>query len=98
MDRRSFVIGSTAAALVPGASFAQDAANYPARAVTFINPFPPGGAAGDHAGEIYGAGIGPRRRPTSPGWVRSGATLPIRARNIWRCPWCHGRGSPRWPE
>ncbi len=51
MDRRSFVMGSAATAamlaptaLVPGAGFAQDA-NYPSRAITFINPFPPGGAA-----------------------------------------------------
>ena len=45
MDRRSFVVGSaaTAAAL---ATAAQQAAQevYPSRAVTFINPFPPGGA------------------------------------------------------
>ncbi len=53
MDRRSFVVGATAAAtttlittagLVPEASHAQDAAAYPSRAITFINPFPPGGA------------------------------------------------------
>ena len=45
MDRRNFVIGSaaTAATLASGPSIAQDA--YPSRAVTFINPFPPGGAA-----------------------------------------------------
>ena len=43
MDRRSFVVGTaaTAAALATPA-MAQDA--YPSRAVTFINPFPPGGA------------------------------------------------------
>jgi tripartite-type tricarboxylate transporter receptor subunit TctC len=44
MDRRQFVVGSAAAAALgvrPAA--AQDA--YPSRAVTFINPFPPGGAA-----------------------------------------------------
>jgi tripartite-type tricarboxylate transporter receptor subunit TctC len=45
MDRRHFVIGSaaTAAALASKPSIAQDA--YPSHAVTFINPFPPGGAA-----------------------------------------------------
>jgi tripartite-type tricarboxylate transporter receptor subunit TctC len=45
MDRRSFIVGSTAAAaaLASGTSFAQDA--YPSRPVTFVNPFPPGGAA-----------------------------------------------------
>jgi tripartite-type tricarboxylate transporter receptor subunit TctC len=44
MDRRNFVLGSavTAAALATGATRAQE--GYPARPVTFINPFPPGGA------------------------------------------------------
>src|SRR5437764_13893751 len=42
VDRRSFVIGSTAAAATLKASFAQNA--YPSRAITVINPFPPGGA------------------------------------------------------
>lgn len=45
MDRRSFVVGTaaTAAALAANPLAAQEA--YPSRAVTFINPFPPGGAA-----------------------------------------------------
>ncbi len=42
MDRRSFIIGSAAAAATLKASFAQDA--YPTHAITIINPFPPGGA------------------------------------------------------
>jgi tripartite-type tricarboxylate transporter receptor subunit TctC len=42
VDRRSFVIGSAAAAATLKTSFAQDA--YPSRAITIINPFPPGGA------------------------------------------------------
>ena len=44
MDRRSFVVGSAAAAatLATGPSFGQE--TYPARPVTFVNPFPPGGA------------------------------------------------------
>ena len=44
-DRRQFVAGSAAAAaaLAVRPAFAQDA--YPSRAITFINPFPPGGAA-----------------------------------------------------
>ena len=43
MDRRQFVIGSsaTAAALVSGPLGAQDA--YPSRAITIVNAFPPGG-------------------------------------------------------
>jgi tripartite-type tricarboxylate transporter receptor subunit TctC len=45
MDRRSFVAGSAAAATTLAAwpTLAQEA--YPSRAVTIINPFPPGGAA-----------------------------------------------------
>jgi len=43
VDRRSFVIGSAAAAVAARASFAQEA--YPTRAITIINPFPPGGAS-----------------------------------------------------
>jgi tripartite-type tricarboxylate transporter receptor subunit TctC len=45
MDRRDFVIGSAASAagLAISPAFAQDA--YPSRVITFINPFPPGGAA-----------------------------------------------------
>jgi tripartite-type tricarboxylate transporter receptor subunit TctC len=45
MDRRKFVAGSAAAAaaLATRTSVAQEA--YPSRPITFINPFPPGGAA-----------------------------------------------------
>src|SRR5262249_4278943 len=45
MGRRRFLAGgvASAAALAARAAGAQDA--YPTRAVTFINPFPPGGAA-----------------------------------------------------
>ena len=49
MDRRNFIAGTTATAAalstgaLPTGAFAQDA--YPSRAVTVINPFPPGGAA-----------------------------------------------------
>ena len=44
MDRRNFVVGSAAAAaaLATRPAIAQE--TYPARPVTFINPFPPGGA------------------------------------------------------
>jgi tripartite-type tricarboxylate transporter receptor subunit TctC len=60
MDRRNFVIGTTAAAatpLLPSGAFAQDA-NYPSRAITFINPFPPGGAA-DVVGRPFAAVLEP---------------------------------------
>ena len=45
MDRRHFVVGgaAAAAALATSPAFAQE--TYPSRAITFINPFPPGGAA-----------------------------------------------------
>jgi tripartite-type tricarboxylate transporter receptor subunit TctC len=45
VDRRGFIVGSaaTAAALTARSAMAQGA--YPTHAVTFINPFPPGGAA-----------------------------------------------------
>jgi tripartite-type tricarboxylate transporter receptor subunit TctC len=42
MDRRSFVVGA-AAALAARPGRAEDA--YPARAITIVNPFPPGGAS-----------------------------------------------------
>ncbi len=44
MDRRNFVIGSaaTAAALASSTAIAQE--TYPARPVTLVSPFPPGGA------------------------------------------------------
>ncbi len=42
MDRRSFVLGSAAAALATGTAPAQE--TYPSRPVTIISPFPPGGA------------------------------------------------------
>jgi hypothetical protein len=44
MDRRSFLIGTTASAtaLAAGAAFAQ--ATFPSRTITILNAFPPGGA------------------------------------------------------
>ena len=58
MDRRSFVVGSTAvaASVATGPAFAQE--TYPSRAVTFINPFPPGGAA-DVVGRPFAAALEP---------------------------------------
>jgi len=61
MDRRSFITGSTAATaatLLPAGSLAQEAADYPSRAITFINPFPPGGAA-DVVGRPFAAVLEP---------------------------------------
>jgi tripartite-type tricarboxylate transporter receptor subunit TctC len=54
MDRRSFVVGSAAAAaaLGMGPAVAQDA--YPSRSITLINPFPPGGAV-DVVGRPFAA-------------------------------------------
>jgi len=56
MDRRQFVVGSAAAALVGGPGFAEDA--YPTHAITLINPFPPGGAA-DVVGRPFAAVMEP---------------------------------------
>jgi tripartite-type tricarboxylate transporter receptor subunit TctC len=44
MDRRRFVAGSAASAAVLATRSAAAQEAYPSRAVTFINPFPPGGA------------------------------------------------------
>jgi tripartite-type tricarboxylate transporter receptor subunit TctC len=44
VDRRSFVVGSAAAAAALATRSATAQETYPARPVTFINPFPPGGA------------------------------------------------------
>ena len=42
MDRRTFLVGTTASAALLPYAHAQEA--YPARAVTILNAFPPGGA------------------------------------------------------
>ena len=55
MDRRSFVIGTTALAAA-GPVFAQDA--FPSRAITIINAFPPGGA-NDIATRPFAAALEP---------------------------------------
>jgi tripartite-type tricarboxylate transporter receptor subunit TctC len=57
MDRRTFVIGSAAAGALLGTrpAFAED---YPTRAITVINPFPPGGAA-DVVGRPFAASLDP---------------------------------------
>ena len=55
LDRRQFVAG-TAAALAAGPASAQD--SYPSRAITLINPFPPGGAA-DVVGRPFAAALEP---------------------------------------
>ncbi|MGI8526637.1 MAG: Bug family tripartite tricarboxylate transporter substrate binding protein [Pseudolabrys sp.] len=58
LDRRRFVAGSAAAAaaLAVRPSIAQE--NYPAHAITLINPFPPGGAA-DVVGRPLAAAMEP---------------------------------------
>jgi tripartite-type tricarboxylate transporter receptor subunit TctC len=45
MDRRHFVAGSAAAATMVGIRPSLGEEAYPTHAITFINPFPPGGAA-----------------------------------------------------
>jgi tripartite-type tricarboxylate transporter receptor subunit TctC len=45
MDRRSFVVGTAAAAAALATRNAAAQDNYPSRAITVINPFPPGGAS-----------------------------------------------------
>ena len=57
MDRRQFVVGSTAAALAGSSALAQQDA-YPSRPITLINPFPPGGAA-DVVGRPFAAVLEP---------------------------------------
>ena len=58
MDRRNFIAGTAAAAatLAVRPALAQEA--YPSRPVTFINPFPPGGAA-DVVARPFAAGLEP---------------------------------------
>ena len=58
MDRRSFVVGTAAAAtgLAAAPTFAQQP--YPTHPITFINPFPPGGAA-DVVGRPFAAMLEP---------------------------------------
>ena len=58
MDRRSFVIGSTAAAATLATGAPAMAQDYPTRPVTFVNPFPPGGAT-DVVGRPFAAAIEP---------------------------------------
>ena len=58
MDRRHFVVGgaAAAAALATRPAFAQE--TYPSRAITIINPFPPGGAV-DVVARPFAAGLEP---------------------------------------
>jgi tripartite-type tricarboxylate transporter receptor subunit TctC len=58
MDRRQFVVGSAAAATTLAAGPAQAQEAYPSRAITLINPFPPGGAA-DVVGRPFAAALEP---------------------------------------
>jgi tripartite-type tricarboxylate transporter receptor subunit TctC len=58
MDRRSFVAGSTAAAAALALRPASAQEVYPSRAITLINPFPPGGAA-DVVGRPFAAVLEP---------------------------------------
>ncbi|MBX6427032.1 MAG: tripartite tricarboxylate transporter substrate binding protein [Variibacter sp.] len=56
MDRRDFLAGSAAALVLGGVKPLRAEDNYPSRAITLINPFPPGGAA-DVVGRPFGAAL-----------------------------------------
>ena len=77
MDRRHFVAGSAAAAAALGMrpAFAQDA--YPSHAITFINPFPPGGAA-DVVGRPLAAMLEPHSQAACRHRNESGRSRPGR--------------------
>ena len=61
MDRRSFVIGTAAAATGLAAAPGLAQQPYPSHPITFINPFPPGGAA-DVVGRPFAAVLEPDPR------------------------------------
>jgi len=58
MNRRTFVTGSAASAIALATHSAHAQAAYPTRPITFINPFPPGGAA-DVVGRPFAAALEP---------------------------------------
>ena len=99
IDRRRFVVGSAAAAatLATAPAFAQDA--YPSRPVTFVNPFPPGGAV-DVVGRPFAAVMEPLLKQPLVVETKAGAAgavgaqfVPARSRTATRCsPTC--RRSP----
>jgi len=80
MDRRDFVVGSSAAAaaLATGSSFAQGA--YPTRPVTLINPFPPGGAV-DVVGRPFAAAIEPLLKQPAVIETKAGAAGAVGAQH-----------------
>ncbi len=68
MDRRAF-LGGAAAAAIAAPAFAQD---YPTRAVTIVNPFPPGGAV-DVVGRPFAAALEPLLKQPVVVETKSGA-------------------------
>jgi tripartite-type tricarboxylate transporter receptor subunit TctC len=58
MDRRSFLTAAAAALATPPAVTPASAQDYPTRAITIVNPFPPGGAV-DVVGRPFAAALEP---------------------------------------
>jgi tripartite-type tricarboxylate transporter receptor subunit TctC len=82
MDRRSFVAGSAAAAaagLVAGSAQAQQA--YPTKAITLVNPFPPGGAA-DVVGRPLAAALEPIIKQAVVMETKAGAAGQVGAQHV----------------